>query len=59
MSDKQPILIIYDDGSIDRADMPAGAIRNIGQQIIAMADNAVMPGNMPPRVENEVDNGDD
>ena len=59
MSDKQPVLIIYDDGSIDKADMPTGAIRNIGQQIIAMADNAVMPGNMPPLVEAEVKDGDD
>ena len=59
MSDKKPILIIYDDGSIDRADMPAGAIRNIGQQIIAMADNAMMPGNMPTLVDAEVKDNDD
>ena len=59
MSDKTPILIVYNDGSMDKADMPTGTLRNIGQQIIAMADNAVMPGNMPTLVEAEVDDGDD
>ena len=59
MNEKQPIMIIYDDGSMDKADMPAGALRNIGQQIIALADNAVMPGNMPPPIPEEVLDGDD
>ena len=59
MSDKQPILIVYNDGSMDKAEMQTGKLRNIGQQIMAMADRAVMPGNMPTIAEAEVKNGDD
>ena len=52
-------ILVYNDGSMDKAEMPTGALRNIGQQIIAMADNAVMPGNMPQMVPDEVKDGDD
>ena len=45
---RTPILIIYDNGSMDKADLPGGTLRNIGQQLIAMADNAVIAGNIPP-----------
>ena len=54
MTEKQPVLIIYNDGSMEKAEMPAGALRNIGQQIIAMVDNAVMAGNIPTAVDEEV-----
>ncbi|MBW1801896.1 MAG: hypothetical protein JRJ85_14320 [Deltaproteobacteria bacterium] len=56
MADKQPILIVYDNGSMDKADMSTGTLRSLGQQIIAMADNAMMPGNMPPAIEEEINN---
>ena len=61
MNERQPILIIYNDGSMDKADLPGGTLRNIGQQLIAMADNAVIQGNIPPQsappetVEDDVD----
>jgi hypothetical protein len=38
------ILTIYNDGTVERADMSAGDLRNIGQQLIAMADSVVIRG---------------
>ena len=44
---RTPILILYRDGSMERADMTSGDLRNIGRQLIAMADNMMLPGTMP------------
>ena len=44
MSDKISIITIYNDGTMERVDMSAGKLRNIGQQLIAMADNYVIRG---------------
>ena len=56
MNDTLPIdgliLAIYKDGTMYRIDLPSGELRSIGQQLISMADNAVIRGTMP-QAENE------
>ena len=67
MSDILPtdglVLAIYKNGQMVRIDMSAGELRNIGQQLIAMADNVVIRGTMPQEaradVEDNVGLGDD
>ena len=48
------ILAIYKNGQMVRIDMSAGELRNIGQQLIAMADNVVIRGTIQPA---EMDEG--
>jgi len=48
---RKAIITIYDNGSMERADMSAGELRNIGQQLIAMADNVVIRGTPQPEEE--------
>ena len=50
---RQAILVIYDNGDMERADLPGGTLRSIGQQLIAIADNAMIPGNPQPEPEPE------
>ena len=52
------ILAIYKNGQMVRIDMSAGELRNIGQQLIAMADNVVIRGTIQP-AEMDVGLGDD
>ena len=44
------LLAIYKDGRMDRRDLSSGDLRNIGQQLIAMADNVMIPGNIPAEI---------
>jgi len=46
---RQPILVVYNDGSYERAEMPNAALRNIARQLEAEADNQVLPGTPPPK----------
>ena len=46
-NEKQPILVVYNDGSYEMARIPNGAFRNILRQLGAEADNQMMLGTMP------------
>ena len=51
---RKALITIYNDGTMERVDFPAGELRNIGQQLIAMAYGVVIRGNVQPE-EEEVD----
>jgi len=51
MTEKKVILKIYIDGTMERADMTAADLRNIGQQLIAMADNVMIRGTAEDKPE--------
>jgi hypothetical protein len=55
---KKPLIIIYSDGSMDRVGMSAGELMSIGRQLIAMAEQVVISGNMPNNQIPQQDNGD-
>lgn len=48
MSEKTAVLKIYQDGSIDYVPMPVGELRRLGQHIMQLADNVMLPGTGSP-----------
>ena len=59
MNERKIILTIYNDGYAEYDDITTAELRNIGQQLIAMADNVVIRGNRPQPEQAEEEAGND